>query len=191
MGLKYRNIYAVTKRLFLYPDLAWPEMIKSTDTFKSFLRNYLFAVAMVSGGVVFLIHLLQNHYLQAIGLAMLSFISCICSSWLAFWLTREYMCRKLCYSEREVLALVGYSHAIFFIFYSIGQAWNGMFIGQIFMLLSFSFFRTLYQGIKQLENYQPQHLSNVLIVFALAIIFMPMIMNQILRIIFGVSVIHV
>ena len=189
--MKYKKIYTLTKQLLLSPNTTWPQVFGKNTTFTQFLRSYLFPLALILSIIVFAIYLFQRPILYALGSSILQLISTISSIWITLWLCKEYLCHKLNYAKQEILPLIGYSHAIFIIFYSIGHAFGNLFIGQIFILLSFSFFRPLHFGIKHLKNYQIKQHSNVLIVSSIVIIFITLMINQIIAILFGVPVIHV
>ena len=146
------NLYTDIQQLLLHPATYWLQMFRKTYTFRPFLRNYLLPLTSILSILVIGIHLFQRPIIQAIEFGIVNFITNLGSFWITFLLTKEYMCHKLDYEEKEIIPLIGYSNAIFIIFYSIGHACGTLFIGQLFILLSFSFLRTLYWGIKQSKN---------------------------------------
>jgi len=80
---------------------------------------------------------------------------------------------------------------IFIIFHSIGNALGNIFLGQLFTLLSFTFIRTLYKGLGQIPRLHPGQKTNILVISSLAIICIPVIINQLLMIIFGISAFNI
>lgn len=189
--MRYKELHTTITQLFIRPKTSWNAVIRQPLTFKKFLYRDWMPLAGLLCLVVFGLQLIHYSILQSIGLSIIYFITMVGGFRIVYPITREYLCRKLNYSEQEVLSLIGHSYAIYFIFHSIGQACGDLFIGQVFILFSLLFIRTLYFGISELSNYQSQHQTNILIISALSIIFIPMLIKQLLTIIFGIPAIHV
>ncbi len=191
MKTNYRNIYLRTKQMLTQPSIAWPEILQEDFSVRDTFRYYLFPIALGISVIVFLLCLLQYSSLQAFGLGMVNLISTLSGAWLTYLIIREYLCSKLNYQNKEALNLTVYSYAVFIIFHSIGAALGTIFIGQIFTLLSFIFLRTLYAGIGQLPHLPTGQKTNILIITSLAIICIPVIITQLLMIVFRISAITV
>ena len=73
----------------------------------------------------------------------------------------------------------------------IGTALGNIFIGQLFTLLSFIFIRTLYSGIERLPEIPANQKTNILIITSLTIICIPIIISQLLMILFNISAINI
>ncbi len=191
MKTNYRNIYLRTKQMLLQPAIAWPEILQEDFSVRDIFRNYLFPITIGISAIVFLLSLIQYSSLQAFGLGIVNLISTLSGAWLTYLIIREYLCSKLNYRPREALNLTVYSYAVFIIFHSIGAALGTAFIGQIFSLFSFIFLRTLYAGIGQLPHLPSRQKTNIFIITSLTIICIPVIITQLLMIVFRISAITV
>lgn len=187
----YQNIYQRTKRMLLEPGTLWPSLLEEYPSQKMIFRQYLFPIAGVTSALVLLFSLLHHTPVQAIGLGVIDLISSLCGTWFAYLINREYLCRKLNYPDHQALNLTVYSSAIFILFHGIGTALGNIFIGQLFTLISFIFIRTLYSGLENLEKLSNGQKTNILIIASLSIICMPIIISQILMIVFRISAINV
>lgn len=191
MKTSYKNIFLRTRQMLTQPAVTWPEVLKEDFTARDIFSTYLFPISVSVATIVFLLCLIHYTFLQALGLGIINFISNICGAWFTYLITREYLCGKLNYQNNEALNLSVYSYTIYIIFHSIGGALGNIFIGQIFILLSFIFLRTLYTGIGQLRNLQANHKTNIVVISSLSTIFIPTILTQILMIVFRISAINV
>lgn len=191
MKTNYKHIYIRTRQMLTHPEMAWPDVLKEDFTLRDTFRNYLLPIAITVSVFVFLLYNIHYNPLQAFGLGVINFVSTMCGAWFTYLITREYLCGKLNYPNNKALNLTIYSYAIFIIFHNIGSALGNIFIGQVFTLLSFIFIRTLYAGIGQLHGIQANHKTNILIITSLSIICIPIIITQILMIVFRISAINV
>lgn len=189
--MRYKELYTTITQLFIRPKTSWHTIIRQPLTFKKFLYRDWLPLAGLLCIVVFGIQLINYTILQSIGLSIIHFITIVGGFRIVYPITKEYLCRKLNYPEQEVLPLIGYSYVIYSIFHCMGQAWGDLFIGQVFILISLLFIRTLFFGITELSNYQSQHQTNILIVSTVSIIFIPMLIKQLFTIILGIPAIHV
>lgn len=189
--IDFKFIYKRTKELLLQPESIWPEVLEEEFTPKDIYRSYLIPVAVLASVCVFLISVLHFHFFQATGLAIISFLSATAGIWFSYLITREYLCGKLNYDDHYALNLTIYSGAIFIFFHNIGTSLGNVFLGQLFTLFSFIFIRTLYTGLGQLPRLQSQQKTNILIITSLTIICLPVIISQLLKIIFGISAFNV
>ncbi len=191
MKTDYKHIYIRTRQMLTQPAVTWPEVLKENSTVRNTFRSYLFPIAIVLSVFIFLLRLIYYTPLQALGFGIVNFIAATSGAWFTYLITREYLCNKLNYPDHAALNLTIYSYTIFIIFHSIGGALENIFIGQIFTLLSLIFLRTLYTGAEQLQQLQANHKTNILIITFLSIVFIPVIITQILMIVFRISVINV
>lgn len=190
MKTNYKHIYFRTKQMLLQPATAWSEVWKETATVGIVSRNYLLPVAIILSVIVFLLQLIHHTPLQAFGLGIIHFLTVTGGAWATYRIVREYLCNKLNYSDSDALNLTVYSYTIYIVFHCIGETLGGIFIGQIFTLLSFIFLRTLYTGVGQLQL-QANHKTNILVIASLSIVCLPIIITQILRILFRIPAINV
>lgn len=189
--VNFKSIYRRTKELLLKPESIWPTVLEEEYSPRDVYRNYLIPVAILSSLCVLLISIVPYNFFQASGLAIINFISGTLGIWFSYLITREYLCGKLNYEDHFALNLTIYSGAIFIFFHSLGTALGNGFLGQLLTLLSFIFIRTLYIGLGQLSQLQSQHKTNILIITSLTIICLPVIISQLLKIIFGISAFNV
>lgn len=191
MKVNYKNIYERTKQMVLKPQMMWPEVLEEDWTIKEISRNYLLPIVIITSVFVLLFSFINYTVWQAIGLAFINLISALTGTWLAYLITREYLCGKLNYPDNQALNLTVYSSAVFILFHGLGSALGNIFIGQLFTLLSFIFIRTLYAGIGMLPHVSNGQKTNILVIVSLAIICIPIIISQILMIVFRISAINV
>lgn len=189
--INFRYIYDRTKQLLVNPDTVWPHALEEHNTEKDIFLNYLIPIALSTSILVLLLSLLNYNFLYAGGIAIINLLSVILGSWFSYLITREYMCGKLSYENNQALNLTVYSAAIFIVFHSIGTALGNVFLGQLFTLLSFIFIRTLYKGLGSLPELQTGQRTNILIITSLSIICLPVIISQILMIVFGISAFNI
>ena len=166
-NINFKYLYRRTEQLLMVPETVWPEALNETNSGKELYRNYLIPITMVN------------------------LIAMLIGNWFAYLITREYLCRKLSFDTNLALNLTVYSGVIFIIFHSIGNALGNIFLGQLFTLLSFTFIRTLYKGLGQIPRLHPGQKTNILVISSLAIICIPVIINQLLMIIFGISAFNI
>lgn len=191
MKIDYKNIYKRTKIMLLHPEILWPEILTEKQSPKTTFYGYLLPIIVLTSTCVLLLSLIHYTLIQAIGLGIIELISSFCGTWFAYLITREYLCGKLNYPDNQALDLTVYSSAIFIIFHGIGTALGNIFIGQLFTLLSFIFIRTLYSGLGSIRKLSNGQKTNILIIALLSIICMPIIITQILMIVFRISAINV
>lgn len=191
MKANYKNIYERTKQMVLKPQIMWPQVLEEDLTVKEIFRNYLLPITIFTSVFVLLFSFINYTPWQAVGLAFINFISALTGTWFAYLITREYLCGKLNYQDNQALNLTVYSSAVFIIFHGLGSALGNIFIGQLFTLLSFIFIRTLYAGIGILPSVSNGQKTNILVIVSLAIICIPIIISQILMIVFRISAINV
>lgn len=173
------------------PDIAWVQVEEEDFRLEEIFKSYLIPVTVVTSLFVFLLSLVHYTVWQASGLAVINLLSSNCGVWFSFLITKEYLCGKLNYRSNQALNLTVYSSAIYIIFHSLGAALGNVFLGQLFTLLSFIFIRTLYTGIRMLPEMTSGQKTNVLIITSLSIICIPIIITQILMIVFRISAFNV
>ena len=181
-NINFKYLYRRTEQLLMVPETVWPEALNETNSGKELYRNYLIPITMVISIMVLLINLINYNFWQATGLTIINLIAMLIGNWFAYLITREYLCRKLSFDTNLALNLTVYSGVIFIIFHSIGNALGNIFLGQLFTLLSFTFIRTLYKGLGQIPRLHPGQKTNILVISSLAIICIPVIINQLLMI---------
>lgn len=191
MEIRYKAIYKRILGMLLYPQKIWPIAWKEHAGIQKIMRAYFLPISFGSAILTLLIGLLSFSLLQTIGIAIITFASSVAGTWLAYLLLREYLHGKLNYNITNTAALTSYSASIFIIFHNIGVAFGNIFIGQLFIIASFIFIRTLQSGINSMPDIDSKQKTNILIIATLSIICFPIIIEQILTIILGLSAINI
>ena len=166
-NINFKYLYRRTEQLLMVPETVWPEALNETNSGKELYRNYLIPITMVISIMVLLINLINYNFWQATGLTIINLIAMLIGNWFAYLITREYLCRKLSFDTNLALNLTVYSGVIF------------------------TFIRTLYKGLGQIPRLHPGQKTNILVISSLAIICIPVIINQLLMIIFGISAFNI
>lgn len=191
MKMKYQKIYTRTREMLIRPAGAWQTAISERTDMQKLLYAYFLPLSIFCSLIVLLINLFTGSLLQALGTAVINLASSLVGSWIAYLLIREYLCKKLNGYSHQALSLTAYSAAIFILFHSLGVAFGNLFISQLFILASFIFIRTLYAGINLLDNISSTQKTNLLIISSLSIVCFPIIVTQLLNILFRISAINV
>ena len=191
MKIQYKKIYERTREMLVHPAGTWSEVMSERTDMQRLLYEYFLPVASFCAVMVFLCSLIGHGVVQAAGMAVINLASSLLGTWIAYTLIREYLCRKLGGQPSQALSLTAYSAALFVLLHGIGAALGDYFIGQLFILASFIFIRTLYAGVNLLPGMSGSQKTNVLIIASLCIICFPIIITQLLSVIFRISAINV
>lgn len=191
MKTDYKNIYRQTRQMLLHPEISWPQTLREHLSCKTIFYRYFLPLNLFISVCVFLIGLPSYTVVQAAGLSMIGLLSSFFGTWFAYLIIREYLCGRLNYPDHQVVQLTVYSSAVFILFHHIGTTLGQVFIGQLFTLLSFIFIRTLYSGLNALPKLTRGQKNNILIIASLSIVCIPIILSQLLMIIFRISAINV
>lgn len=191
MKIQYKTIYKRTRDLIIAPSESWRSILKEQTSQQQLINNYLLPLTIACSLLVFPISLFNYSVLQSIGLSFINLLASVIGTWIAYLLVKEYLCNKLDFRPAQALKLTIYSAAVFILFHSIGAALGNLFIGQLFTLASFIFIRTLYIGINTLPDIPANQKTNTIIIATLAIICCPIIVAQILMIMFRISAINI
>lgn len=191
MKINYRHILQRTQQMLLHPASEWTGVLRENVTYNELLRRYLLPIVTAVSVIVCLLRMLQYSPLQAVILGIIHFLASIGGLWITYRIVREYLCGKLNYPEYEAVNLSVYSHIILIIFSGIGHALGNSFIGDIFTLTGFIFLRTLYTGIGQWQDLPANHRTNLLLITALSMIFIPIAITHILTAVFQIPETHI
>lgn len=184
-------IYERTRRMVFNPEPEWKIIGDEYNTPKEIFTHYLFPVSVASSLSIFLFGFFHYSVPQTIGFGLINLVASMVGIWAAYLLIREFLSNKIQDADNIALNLSVYSGAVFVFFHGLGIACGKYFMGQLFTLVSFIFIRTLYLGIRQTGQLQGGQQTNLLIIGALAIACLPVIITQLLMIIFGISVFNV
>lgn len=124
---------------------------------------------------------------HAAGMAAIHFAASVAGTYSAYRLVQEYMRGKMEEGREMALPLTVYSAEVYIAFRSFGVALGNVFVGQLFMLASLFFIHTLYVGIQMMKDVPAHQRTNLLVIASLSIISLPMIIHQMLAMLFGMS----
>lgn len=189
--VNFRQIYERTSRMLTRPGEEWTFVADEYYNAKELFKNYLFPLAVISSLSIFVFGFFHYTVGQTIGHGLINLVASVTGLWLAYLVTREFLSNKLGDADNTALTLVVYSGAIFVVFHSLGIALGNGFLGQLSTLASFIFIRTLYAGIQQIKGLPNGQQTNLLVIAALSVLCMPVIIAQILKIIFGISAFNI
>lgn len=189
--MNFRNIYERTRRMLTKPETEWGIITDEYCCLKDVFRNFLLPVTVISSLSILLFGFFHYTVMQTIGYGIINLLASVIGIWLSYLITREYLSNKLSDADNIALNLTVYSGVIFIVFHSLGVALGNYFLGQLFTLLSFIFIRTLYIGIRQISALQGNQQTNLLVITALSIICIPVIIAQVLMIVFGISAFNI
>lgn len=189
--IDFKYIYERTRRLLTHPEAEWKIIADEYEDLREVLKNYLIPLATISSLSIFLFGFFHYSTAQTIGYGLINLVASVAGIWLSYLITREFLSNKLRDAGNTAQNLTVYSGAVFIVFHSLGIAFGNQFLGQLFTLLSFIFIRTLYTGIRQVSELQNGQQTNLLVITALSIICIPVIIAQVLTIVFGISAFNI
>ena len=99
--MRYKELHTTITQLFIRPKTSWNAVIRQPLTFKKFLYRDWMPLAGLLCLVVFGLQLIHYSILQSIGLSIIYFITMVGGFRIVYPITREYLCRKLNYSEHR------------------------------------------------------------------------------------------
>lgn len=189
--INFKYIYERTRRMLMQPEKEWDIIADEYGGLKDIFKNYLIPLAIVSSLSIFLFGFFHYSVGQTIGHGLINLLASVAGIWLAYLITREFLSNKLRDADNTAANLTVYSGAVFVVFHSLGIAFGNGILGQLFTLSSFIFIRTLYTGIRRIDKLPNGQQTNLLVITALSIICIPVIIAQVLTIIFGISAFNI
>lgn len=189
INLQY--IYDRTKQLLFKPESEWDIINDEYTGVKEILKGYLIPLTAIVSAIVLLFSFLEYSIWQSVCIAIINFLSAIAGTWCSFLFCREYLNNKAGDAENTALNLIVYSSALFILFHSLATAFGSGFFGQLMLLSSLLFIRTLYIGINKIDLKTAAQKKNLLIISALSIIFIPVIIKKLLMILFHIPAFNI
>ncbi|MFR7876358.1 MAG: hypothetical protein ACLU4J_08150 [Butyricimonas paravirosa] len=104
--------------------------------------------------------------------------------------TREYLSNKVAEANRMALRLAVYSSAVFILFHCLSSGFSEGFISQLMAICSLLCLRTLYVGLNQLTALDVQYRKSAIVIIGLLVIVSPIIIQQLLMIMFRIPTIY-
>ena len=184
--LDIKGIFTRPRKLLLHPETEWQvigrENIEGIELFK----NFLVPLSVLSSACAILLRLLSTSPLYAIGTGIILFMG----SYIAYRVTREYLSNKVAEANRMALRLAVYSSAVFIPFHCLSSGFSEGFISQLMAICSLLCLRTLYVGLNQLTALDVQYRKSAIVIIGLLVIVSPIIIQQLLMIMFRIPTIY-
>ena len=184
------SIFTRPRKLLLHPEMEWQvigrENIEGIELFK----NFLVPLSMLSSVCAILLRLLSTSPLYAIGTGIILFMASVVGSYIAYRVTREYLSNKVAEANRMALRLAVYSSAVFIPFHCLSSGFSEGFISQLMAICSLLCLRTLHVGLNQLTALDVQYRKSAIVIIGLLVIVSPIIIQQLLMIMFRIPTIY-
>ena len=186
--LDIKGIFTRPRKLLLHPETEWQvigrENIEGIELFK----NFLVPLSVLSSVCAILLRLLSTSPLYAIGIGIILFMASVVGSYIAYRVSREYLSNKVAAANRMALAM--YSSAVFIPFHCLSSGFSEGFISQLMAICSLLCLRTLYVGLNQLTALDVQYRKSAIVIIGLLVIVSPIIIQQLLMIMFRIPTIY-
>ena len=180
--LDIKGIFTRPRKLLLHPETEWQvigrENIEGIELFK----NFLVPLSVLSSACAILLRLLSTSPLYAIGTGIILFMASVMGSYIAYRVSREYLSNKVAAANRMALRLAVYSSAVFIPFHCLSSGFSE---GCSLLCL-----RTLYVGLNQLTALDVQYRKSAIVIIGLLVIVSPIIIQQLLMIMFRIPTIY-
>ena len=164
--LDIKGIFTRPRKLLLHPETEWQvigrENIEGIELFK----NFLVPLSVLSSVCAILLRLLSTSPLYAIGIGIILFMASVVGSYIAYRVTREYLINKVAEANRMALHLAVYSSAVFIPFHCLSC------------------------GLNQLTALDVQYRKSAIVIIGLLVIVSPIIIQQLLMIMFRIPTIY-
>ena len=183
--LDIKGIFTRPRKLLLHPEMEWQvigrENIEGIELFK----NFLVPLSVLSSVCAILLRLLSTSPLYAIGTGIILFMASVMGSYIAYRVSREYLS-----NNRMALRLAVYSSAVFIPFHCLSSGFSEGFISQLMAICSLLCLRTLHVGLNQLTALDVQYRKSAIVIIGLLVIVSPIIIQQLLMIMFRIPTIY-
>ena len=184
--LDIKGIFTRPRKLLLHPETEWQvigrEDIEGIELFK----NFLVPLSVLSS----ICAILSTSPLYAIGTGIILFIASVVGSYIAYRVSREYLSNKVTKANWMALRLAVYSSAVFIPFHCLSSGFSEGFISQLMAICSLLCLRTLYVGLNQLTALDVQYRKSAIVIIGLLVIVSPIIIQQLLMIMFRIPTIY-
>ena len=114
----------------------------------------------------------------------------VVGSYIAYRVSREYLSNKVAAANRMALRLAVYSSAVFIPFHCLSSGFSEGFISQLMAMCSLLCLRTLHVGLNQLTALDVQYRKSAIVIIGLLVIVSPIIIQQLLMIMFRIPTIY-
>ena len=184
------SIFARPRKLLLHPETEWQAINRENWEGIELFKNFLVPLSAISSVCTILLRFLSTSPLYAIGIGIILFVSSVVGCYITYRIAREYLINKIPQANRTALHLAVYSSAVFIPFHCLSSGLSEGFISQLMAICSLLCLRTLYVGLNQLTALDAQYRKSALVIIGLLVIVSPIIIQQLLMIIFRIPTIY-
>ena len=184
------NIFASPRKLLLHPETEWQAINRENWEGIELFKNFLVPLSAISSVCTILLRFLSTSPLYAIGIGIILFVSSVVGCYITYRIAREYLINKVPQANRTALHLAVYSSAVFIPFHCLSSGLSEGFISQLMAICSLLCLRTLYVGLNRLTALDAQYRKSALVIIGLLVIVSPIIIQQLLMIIFRIPTIY-
>lgn len=184
------NIFARPRKLLLHPETEWQAINRENWEGIELFKNFLVPLSAISSVCTILLRFLSTSPLYAIGIGIILFVSSVVGCYITYRIAREYLINKVPQANRTALHLAVYSSAVFIPFHCLSSGLSEGFISQLMAICSLLCLRTLYVGLNRLTALDAQYRKSALVIIGLLVIVSPIIIQQLLMIIFRIPTIY-
>ena len=184
------NIFARTRRMLFQPEAEWQAVRQENIDGTELFRDYLVPLSAVASACTLLLQLRVTSPFYAVCIGLIVFISAVAGAYITYRVAREYLSNKVSEANRMALTLAVYSSAIFIPFHCLACGMSEGFISQLMAVFSLLCLRTLHVGLNQSTALDVQYRKSALVIIGLLVIVAPVIVQQLLMIVFRIPSIY-
>ena len=184
------SIFARPRKLLLHPETEWQAINRENWEGIELFKNFLVPLSTISSVCTILLRFFSTSPLYAIGIGIILFVSSVVGCYITYRIAREYLINKVPQANRTALHLAVYSSAVFIPFHCLSSGLSEGFISQLMAICSLLCLRTLYVGLNRLTALDAQYRKSALVIIGLLVIVSPIIIQQLLMIIFRIPTIY-
>ena len=185
-----RGLLAKPYKLLTQPTTAWESIRQEQIEGVVLFRNFLIPLTSIFVTFSFLLCLLHTSVFYALGRSIILFVASIIGTYITYRVSKEYLNDKVTEANRISLYLAVYSSAVFIPLHCLSCGFSEGFFSQLMAICSLLCLRTLYIGLTRLTHLNPQYRKSAVIIIGLLVIVAPIIVQQLLKIIFRIPTIY-
>ena len=179
------SIFARPRKLLLHPETEWQAINRENWEGIELFKNFLVPLSAISSVCAILLRFLSTSPLYAIGIGIILFVASVVGCYITYRIAREYLINKVPQAHLAV-----YSSAVFIPFHCLSSGFSEGFLSQLMAICSLLCLRTLYVGLNRLTALDAQYRKSALVIIGLLVIVSPIIIQQLLMIIFRIPTIY-
>ncbi len=188
--LDIKGIFTRPRKILFQPESEWQVVSRENTEGAELFCNFLVPLALVSAVCTFLLRLASTSVLYALGIGLILFVSSVVGTYIAYRVSKEYLASRIKEANRIALHLTIYSSAVFIPFHCLASGFSEGFLSQLMAICSLLCLRTLYVGLNQLTALDGQYRKSAIVIIGLLVIVSPIIVQQLLMIVFRIPTIY-